>query len=192
MLYRLILLTLFSLFSFQMMGQIVLDNASFEGTPSDATIPSGWFSATKGTTPDILPGYWGVYEEPEDGETYMGLIVRPDGSYESIWQRLKQKLNKDDCYTLSFDAAHSITYTGYNDPIHLRIWIGSKKSRRDQMIYSSPLIESEEWQHFKVDFKPEKNMRYIIIEAFREAEGRSFKGNLLIDNLSPIFNCNKA
>lgn len=174
------------------LAQISFDNASFEGTPSDATIPSGWFAATEGTTPDILPGYWGVYEDPEDGESYVGLIVRPDGSYESIGQRLKQKLDKGGCYTLSMDLAHSDTYTGYNDPVHLRIWLGAKKSKRNQLIFTSPLIESDEWQHFRFDFTPEKKMQYIIIEAFRSDGSKSVKGNVLIDNLSPIYNCNKA
>ena len=49
------------------LGQILLDNPSFEGEPKDATTPIGWLECEKGTTPDILPGFWGVYLQPYDG-----------------------------------------------------------------------------------------------------------------------------
>ena len=39
---------------------IWLENASFEDEPQDATMPQGWRGWKKGTTPDILPGSWGV------------------------------------------------------------------------------------------------------------------------------------
>jgi len=52
-------------------GQIFLNNPSFEDTPSDATTPMGWFECEEYTTPDILPGYWGVYDEAVEGETYV-------------------------------------------------------------------------------------------------------------------------
>ena len=68
-------------------SQIYLTNASFEGEPQDATVPTGWFACELGTTPDILPGFWGVYSESSEGETYLGLITREDGTFESIGQR---------------------------------------------------------------------------------------------------------
>jgi len=189
---KLIYIFLLSQFTSVLSAQITLDNPSFEGTPADATIPAGWFAATEGTTPDILPGYWGVYEDPEDGESYVGLITRPDGSFESIEQRLKSKLETDVCYTLSLDISHSDTYTGYNKPVHLRMWIADTKSDRQQLIFTSPLITEEEWSHFQIDFTPEKDAYYIIIEAFISDDKISHKGNILIDNLSHIYVCNKA
>ena len=93
-------------------GQIFLDNASFEGEPQDATTPVGWLPCERGTTPDILPGPWGVYQEASDGDTYVGLITRDDGTWESIGQRLKQTLQPKDCYTFFLDLAHSNTYAG--------------------------------------------------------------------------------
>ena len=35
-------------------SQIYLENASFEGSPQDATVPIGWHPCEAGTTPDIL------------------------------------------------------------------------------------------------------------------------------------------
>ena len=71
-----------------------LNNASFEGVPQDATTPSGWQECELGTTPDILPGFWNVYTEASDGETFIGLITRDDGSFESIGQRLSSPLKE--------------------------------------------------------------------------------------------------
>jgi len=181
-----------SLVVFSLNAQISLDNPSLEGTPADATIPSGWFAASKGTTPDILPGFWGVYNEANDGETYVGLIVRPDDSFESIGQRLKAKVEKNNCYKMSLNLAHSDTYTGYNDLLGLRIWIGSKKSKREQLIYDSGMIESDEWEIHKFEFQPIKNMQYIILEAYKKEGKKSYRGNILIDDISTIVSCDKA
>jgi len=180
------------LFSHSLCGQIIIDNGSFEGTPADATMPAGWFAGEKGTTPDILPGYWGVYNESEDGETFVGLITRQDGSFESISQRLPDKLEKGTCYSLSFFLSFSDNYTGYNAPIHLRVWVASKKNKRQQLVFKSPKISSTDWEKFTLEFSPEEDMYYIILEAHISDKKKSHKGNILIDNMSPIFRCNRA
>lgn len=173
-------------------GQVLIDNTSLEGTPADATMPAGWFAGTKGTTPDILPGYWGVYTEPEDGDSYVGMITREDGSYESISQRLTGKLIEGSCYSMSLYLAYSDNYTGYNNPIHLRVWMSDIKNERQQLIYTSPLIKSEDWKKYNFDFTPESDKYYIILEAHISDEPKAHKGNILIDKISPIYFCNRA
>ena len=70
-------------------SQIYLRNPSFESdAPQDATMPSSWLGCNMGTTPDILPGFWGVMQEASDGNNFLGLITRRDGTYEAIAQRL--------------------------------------------------------------------------------------------------------
>ena len=173
-------------------AQIPVNNASFEGIHGDATMPNGWFVVEKGTTPDILPHYWGVYNEPFDGESYVGLITRPDGSFESIGQRLEKTLKKNECYELGLALAHSDTYTGYNQPLHLRIWISDKNREKQQLIFKSPLINTLDWKYFEFEFSPEKDMYYIILEAYISDDKPSYKGNILMDNMSYIKNCNRA
>ena len=173
-------------------GQIPINNASFEGIHSDATMPNGWFAVDYGTTPDILPHYWGVYNEPMDGESYVGLITRQDGSNESIGQRLATSLKEGSCYKLGIALAHSDTYTGYNKPLYLRIWISDKNQEKQQLIFKSPLIESLDWQYFNFEFAPKKDMQYIILEAFISEDRPSYKGNILIDNMSFIQVCQRA
>lgn len=173
-------------------AQVFLDNASFEGKPADATMPSGWMLASEGTTPDILPGFWGVYIPPSNGDTYIGLITRPDGSFESIQQRLPTALNQGKCYEITIDLANSDTYAGYSNGLHLKIWLGSYKNDRGQLIYKSEKIKHQNWQTYPIHFTPDNDYYYIIIEAHISDQPVNYEGNILLDNLSPVRDCNKA
>lgn len=174
-------------------GQYIeLNNASFEGEAGDATLPQGWMVCKDGTTPDILPGFWGVYNEPSDGDTYVGLITRQNNTWESIGQRLTATLEKGKCYSWSMDLAHSDTYSGYNGPLKLRVWASKLKCQKDQLIYESTLIENAEWKSFPFKFTPNNDYRYILIEAFHSEDTYQYKGNILIDRIRPITACDKT
>jgi hypothetical protein len=176
-----------------MVGQgIELFNASFEGEPQDATVPQGWMPCKEGTTPDILPGFWGVYTEPNDGETYVGLITRHNNTWESIGQRLTAPLAKDHCYEWGMDLAHSDTYSGYNGPIRLRVWAGKLKCQKDQLIYESPLIEHLDWKTYHFKFTPNEECRYILLEAFHNEDPVTYQGNILIDRIRKIRLCERT
>jgi hypothetical protein len=173
-------------------SQIYLNNPSFEEEPSDATTPMGWFACTEGTTPDILPGFWGVYNEASDGKTYLGIITRANNTWESIGQRVSSYFKKNDCYEFSLDLAKAENYVGYNQEIRLRIYIGDHKCAVDQLIFESPFIQNTDWKTHLVQFTPEEHYNYIRFEAFY-GKGRSgIKGNVLIDNISPILMCSKT
>ena len=171
---------------------IELFNPSFEEEPQDATTPQGWTACKEGTTPDILPGFWGVYSLPSDGETYLGLITRLNNTWENIGQRLTAPLLKGTCYEWSLDLAHSETYSGYNGPIHLRVWISKLKCQKDQLIYESPLIEHQDWKTYKVKFVPNDEYRYILLEAFHSEAPFQYQGNILVDRLREIRICERT
>lgn len=178
--------------SSQIMGQIHLNNPSFEDTPSDATTPMGWFECQEYTTPDIMPGYWGVYNEAAEGETFVGMITRDNGTYESIGQRTSKTMKQGICHTFRIDLSHSKSYSGFNKPIKLRIWVGDKKCGTHQLVFESPFIEKIDWETFKVEFLPEKDARYILLEAFYKEGWFKRKGNILIDNMSAIRVCSRV
>ena len=171
---------------------IVLINSSFEGLPADATVPQGWMPCKEGTTPDILPGYWGVYKEAAEGATYVGLITRENNTWEVIGQRLPEALKKGDCYAWSLDLAHSDTYSGYNGALRLRIWLSSSKCGRDQLIYESPLIAHTAWETYRVKFQPNLDYQYIMLEAYHPDDPVHYQGNILIDHLRPIQGCDRT
>lgn len=193
MIWKTFLVLVVMLWSQQVESQYIeLSNPSFEGEPRDATCPQGWLPCKQGTTPDILPGYWGVYHDPSDGDTYVGLITRGNNTWESIGQRLPEQLEKGTCYSWSLDLAHSDTYSGYNGPIRLRIYISKLKCQKDQLIYESPLIEHLDWKSYHFRFTPKTDSRYILIEAFHSEKPFSYEGNILIDRLRPITGCDKT
>ncbi|HHJ50673.1 MAG TPA: hypothetical protein ENJ88_07215 [Phaeodactylibacter sp.] len=177
----------------QQQPPVYLQNASFEDQPQDATVPTDWHPCNPGTTPDILPGFWGVDTEPSDGETYVGLITREDGSRESIGQRLSAPLKQKECYQMVLDLAHSYTYAGYNKAIKLRVWGGQSLCDKAELLFQTEFIENEDWETFKFKFAPQKgDVKYLIFEAFYRENDATRRGNVLIDNIQPIKVCPRA
>lgn len=173
-------------------AQAYLNNGFFEGEAQDATVPAGWHVCAPGSTPDILPGPWGVFLEASEGETYIGLITREDGSFESIGQRLSQPLATGQCYELRVDLAHSLTYAGYKGHLQLRIWGGTSRCGKDQLLFESPLIKNSDWQTYSHKFTAEKPVQYLTLEAYNP-DGKVYQmGNILIDHLSGIRLCSRA
>lgn len=173
-------------------GKIHLTNPSFEDYPRASACPEGWASYTPGSTPDIMPGAWGVQVKAFDGFTSVALVTREDGTREDISQRLPQALKSGTCYTFSIYLAHSKQYVGYNHPTRLRIWGSSGKSKQ-QLLASSVLIDHENWVEYKFQFVPNHAMQYITFEAYF-APGSLFhyRGNILLDQCSPIERCDRA
>lgn len=181
-------------FSLELNAQsaILLQNPSFEDAPSDASMPQGWMACAERTTPDILPGYWGVYLEADQGETYVGLITRENSTYESIGQRLPESLAQGQCYQMSLSLARSRKYTGYSAAVKLRIWVSDNKCDKQQMIYESPLIKNSDWENHSFEFIPEIEGKYIQLEAHISDELFNHKGNILMDNISSIVKCKRV
>lgn len=173
-------------------AQVIFNNPSFEDEPSDATVPMGWHACETGTTPDIGPGPWGIDLEAEEGETYVGLITRSDGSFEAIGQRFPVVLEKDLCYEFELSAAACDTYSGFNERIKFRVWAGTKKTKRSQLLYESEIVDNIEWEKHKVKFTAEKALKYLIIEAYIDYEDGPRKGHVLIDNITNIKICDKV
>jgi hypothetical protein len=179
-----------SLFIYTATNAQEFDNPSFEGEPQDARVPEGWFPCQPGTTPDILPGPWGVYNDAENGETFLGLITRQDGTWESIGQRLLMPLERNECYFFFISLAKSDTYTGYTGNARLRIWGSNEKCGFDHLIYDSGTVKNVDWKKHKVNFSTESSIRYISFEVYYlEGSQTAYKGNILLDNLSPIYKC---
>lgn len=100
-------------------SQIRLENPSFEGDPQDATVPVGWFPCEEGSTPDLLPGPWAVYQTPSDGQSFMGLITREDGTWESVGQQTSQPMQNGQCYYMDINLAFSVPMPDTTNPSNL-------------------------------------------------------------------------
>lgn len=174
-------------------GKTYFRNPSFEDLPKASAVPTGWHTITPGSTPDILPGAWGLEFLPQDGNTCIGLVIRHDGSTENIAQALAEPLAPDACYSFSVYLAHIEKYVGFDNPARIRVWGSASRTEKGSLLSSSPLINHSDWRHYTFQFITKETVRYLTIEAWY-APGTIFKynGNIVLDHCSPIEKCARA
>ncbi len=132
----------FSILLFLLAGKnfgqpIELWNASFEADEHQCCVtPTDWYNcgSVQATPPDIQPGHWGVDLPAPDGNTYLGLVVRDNETAEAIGQKLRNSLQKDNTYMLTFSIARSLQWRStattsresisFTTPATLKIWGG--------------------------------------------------------------------
>ena len=171
--------------------QIPFRNPSFEDKPGKSVSPKEWNWKSQGSTPDIMPGAWGLKLAAKDGKTCLGLVSREDGTVEDIGQQLDKPLKGGICYKFSIQLSHAERYVGYNMPVRLRVWGGN--GHKAQLLASSGLVNHQEWRQYNFQFVPDSDLNTIIFEAYY-APGVTFryKGNILLDQCSPIERCDRA
>lgn len=170
-----------------------IKNGSFEGKPHDAIAPEGWESCGYDSTPDILPGPWGVYQKPTHGNTFLGLITREDNSWEMVYQKLERPLLKDHCYKIKLDLARSPAYAGYAGATCLRIWGGTAPCEKKVKLATSPAVEHYEWKTYELILIPDQDIHYLFLECYyKEPTLFPYRGNILIDFIQPLEPCDRA
>lgn len=168
-------------------------NPSFEGAGGESRFPSGWSSKTPDSTPDIMPGAWNISFAPYQGKTCVGLVTRDNGTVEDMGQTLTTVLQNGSCYSFSIWLAHTNTYVGYNAPVRLRVWGGSTPGAKTILLASTPLVTHADWKEYKLQFIAKQNIRHITLEAyFGPGMLTPYKGNIFLDNCSPLEKCDRA
>ncbi len=188
-------------------GVIHLENPSFEGVPGESVkdnlFPKGWQDCGfKGETPpDVHPieggGTFQVTQEPVDGDTYIGMVVRENDTWEMVGQQLSSPMQAGSNYNFSIYLCRSKIYLGnsrvsgmqinYAAPIMLRIWGGNDDCDRKELLATSGLVVNTDWEEYEFQFSPTKNFTHIIFEAFYKVPTKFlYNGNLLMDMASDI------
>jgi outer membrane protein OmpA-like peptidoglycan-associated protein len=211
------LLILFSLFisdiSFSQ-DTIPLRNGSFEDIPhAGGGLSKGirdWFDCGRinfplESAPDIHPGgFWQNDNPPYQGNTYLGMVVRDNESWESVSQRLAGTLEADQCYDFSIALMKSNIYkslrketdidsSNFLTPIVLRIWGGNSYCNQRVLLGESNPIDNKSWKVYNFEFNPNISVNYITFEAFYKTPTLfPYNGHLLIDAASDIYkkSCN--
>ena len=176
-------------------------NPSFEDLPRPQQPPYGWWDCgfNGETPPDTHPmpgkGSFGVTRPAQEGNTYLGMVVRENDTWESVCQRLNQPLESNDCYVVSIFLCTSETYTSalknrpgeisFTDPVRLRIWGGSGFCNQKELLAETTLIDHHDWREYTLTLAPTKKTTYLTLEAYHD--DKFINGNLLLDNLSPIY-----
>lgn len=179
---------------------IKLVNPSFEDLPKCCEAPTGWYNCgdANETPPDIQPGTFQVSKAPSNGETYVGLVVRDNDTWEGIGQRISRPLEANKCYEFTLDVCRAELYlsfsrtTGeqvnYVTPAKLRIWGGMGYCDKRELLYESSLITNNRWLTTTMRLSPKTDgLSFIFIEAyFKTPTLFPYNGNILIDNASAI------
>jgi outer membrane protein OmpA-like peptidoglycan-associated protein len=189
-------------------AEIYLNNPSFEDTPRKGvnTFLSirGWNDCgliyfRNETPPDIHPhDFWEVTKSPSDGNTYLGMVVRDNESWEFVSQRLSEDVKAGVCYKFSIDLARSRRYVSatrkddsilenFTQPAVLRIWGGNNSCSKNELIAESKPIANIDWRTYNFVLRPNKEYRYIILEAFYKTPVLiPYNGHILLDNGSSL------
>ncbi len=188
---------------------IHLNNPSFEDTPGPGHAAKGWYDCgninfSLETPPDIHPidnsperNNFGVTQKAFHGNTYLGMVVRENESWESVAQKLEKPLSPASCYSFSIFLCKSGIYESglrskvgvvdFTTPIKLKIWGGNSYCDKGQLLAESPLVKSTDWQNYSFNFQPKKQYAFIILEAyFHTPTMRVPNGNIMLDHASSI------
>jgi outer membrane protein OmpA-like peptidoglycan-associated protein len=195
---------LFCLITCPILGQkaksISFTNPSFEDSPKQAQPPVGWLDCSgsaEETPPDVQPnGVFGVVQTPQNGGTFLGLVVRDNATTESVGQRLKTPLLKNVPYQFSLWACRSEFYNSvssmtnksvnYNTPAILELWGATEDGQNNQKLAESPAIPQTSWEKIDFEFTPNNDYVFFIIKAFYTKGSTPYSGNVLVDNISEI------
>jgi len=186
---------------------IELSNPSFEDFARPSSTPRGWYDCgginfPLETPPDVHPSggakpSFGVSLAAQDGDTYLGLVVRENDSHESVAQRLQRPLQPGKCYSFSISIATSKIYRSgiresaeerdFVTPIKLRIRGGNGYCNTDIPLAETKLITNTDWKEYTFKFEPTRKVTYIVLEAwYQKPTFNPPNGNILLDNASVI------
>ena len=189
---------------------VIIFNNGLEDTPRRGTTMTrsvdGWLDcgATKfpnESPPDIHPdNFWKVNLAPAQGQSYVGLVVRQNDTYESISQGLDIPLKKGQCYTFSIylsrsddywsgttdlSGRRSSTQVNYTTPAIFRLWGGKIYCGQSQLLAESDPVNSSKWTKYEFEIKPATDINYITYQAFYEIPNWvPYNGHILLDDAS--------
>ncbi len=188
------------LIGFSQTDTISLKNPSFEGIPRTGLLPKGWINCNE--NPEILPdvhpsGSLGVNKRAVDGDTYIALLTDENGGLEKVSQQLSKPLKANQCYFFKLSLCRTSKYKSltrilgeekaYNTPIRLTIWGANEVCEKMDKLAESNEVYNTNWLDFVFTFQPEKEYKYIILQAGSEDHVYADEnGNILVDNASPI------
>lgn len=179
---------------------IQLTNPSFEDAPRHSHVPRGWYDCgfPGESPPDTQPDpTFRVSKAAQDGETYVGLVVRDNDTWEAISQKLTRPLEKNKCYEFSLFLSRSESYVSvsrvtedeanYVTPAKIRIWGGFDYCEKQYLLGETKLVINTRWIEYKMKLEPIANYTHIVIQAFYKTPTLfPYNGNILMDKASDM------
>lgn len=181
------------------MKDIFFKNSSFEDNPGASVAPKEWKSVGSFgmSEPDTQPGAFDCEKPAYHGKTYLGMVVRDNGTKEAVCQKLSDILGAGKSYGFGIWLAKSDTYisrsytTGmianYNEPCVLRIWAIDKKHDKIEELGNTKLVSHTDWQLYEFTFTPKQPCARIMLEVDFKDRKNFYNGNILVDDISEIY-----
>jgi len=189
--------------------EIAINNPSFEDIPHRGTLGGadsqikGWYDCGQlqfptETPPDIHPiNAWQVTKRPSDGDSYLGMVIRDNDTWEAVTQRLPIPMEEGKCYAFNVDLSRSNFYISgskktqslenYTNPAVLRIHGGTGVCGRQEQLGESTTVTNDEWRTYEFKFEPTRTVNYLTLEAFYKTPSLlPYNGHILVDNASLI------
>lgn len=188
---------------------IFLKNPSFEdyphlGSTENNTSIRSWFDCGSiffgtETPPDVHPvanSEFEVYKSAAHGNTYLGMVVRHNDSWESVAQRVSSPLQGGSCYSFRIKISMSETYSSaskqntnrklpYDKPAVLRIWGGDGFCGKKELLAESKTVSNIEWKDYDFLIEPTRNYSFIMLEVFYKTPTLlPYRGHILLDDAS--------
>ena len=189
--YRTYVLILISiLFSHFSWADNFIQNGSFEGTPGIENIPEHWQAGCGSiNTPDTQPGWWNVELEPQNGDSYLDLLYKEDGTRESVYQELENPLPAGSCFLIEIhlaqacqDSISDLYHFDLNNPGDLIIRGSTEYSCVDgQILGTFKEVSNCRWKKYYAVFQAYEEINFIYLE-FSKGDQITENGSVLIDN----------
>ncbi len=187
---------------------IFVKNKSFDGKPERGISFSnldGWNSYEYGekVSPIDVHGigtkFWGSQTEPFEGPTFIGLVVREDGSGEGVAQRLDIPLFVDSTYIFSLHMCISEKYSSpiksdkfneysFVNPVIVEIWGYNIKMKKSELLAatSEEGVGHFDWKKYDFELKPSEKWEVLLIKTQHCKHEGFYNGHVLIDLVSDI------
>lgn len=170
-------------------SQNYITNPGFEGPDGIEVIPEDWFAGC-GTmnTPDTQPGWWNVENKPYEGNSYINLLFKEDGTTESVYQKLAAPLQAGACYMIEIqlaqacqDSLSNLFPYDLNHPGDLIIRGSTTYGcSNGQILASFQQVSNCKWKTYYAIFQADSNLNYIYVE-FTKGTSLFQNGSVLID-----------
>ncbi len=179
---------------------IFFDNPGFEDKPARSSPPKGWYTCGLAgySPPDVQPiPDFGPQLAPFEGQSYVGMVVRDDYSWECLGQELPVPLMPGQAYVLQVQLAKPEAYrnfsistgepSNYTQPVSLLLWGAYRPGDREALLRQSPPIQDGNWRRYSLKFQVQEPFTHLMLEAyFINDEVEPYNGSLLMDDLSHI------
>jgi len=180
-----------------------LKNNSFEEDVAQSDkVPSGWKYCGDKEFVNInihnsnSPSFE-VNQTASHGNNYIALSTEGNDTWGIISQVLENPLKADSTYWFHFQACRASKYVKKlktysedlnEEAVRVRVWGGNNACSKKELLGEIPSVNHENWFTYIFEMHPTVNHAAIFIEVYYIKNATfPYGGNVLIDNLSPIY-----